>query len=298
MSHLIFLDYGGEGTGGGTDDDVWNVTHPGPVSGHGAASYMETYDSNSDLWGWDVMGSGMQHAKAHGVKEIGMCVGTWMINHSTAQDYINIAQQMEANGITFAGIGVWGGYGSNANSVYNEFESWYKAWQAIWPPTNVTMKNRFSPAPPPPPPKPIAFAAFAPALCSWAVGRLDEFDEFAVGSDTALWHRAFDGTQHAWESLGGQCTSAPTAVTTTGDLIDVFVRGTNGAVWRKEWNGKAWLPWTSLGGGLKAGTGPSAISRDGKTIDIEVIGINNVLFRKSWNGTAWSTWLAVATSIQ
>jgi len=144
MSHLIFLDYGGEGTGGGTNDCVWCQTHSAPVHGFGAASYMETYDSATNFWGWNVLSQGVKSAKAHGVKEIGICVGTWMINHSSAQDYINLAQAYEANGITCAGIGVWGGYGNNANNIYNQFSSWFKAWQAVWPPTNVTMKNRFS----------------------------------------------------------------------------------------------------------------------------------------------------------
>jgi hypothetical protein len=150
MNHLIFLDYGGQGTGGGTNDDVWNVTHPGSVHGFGAAGYYETYDASTNFWGWNVVGSGMLHAKAHGVKEIGIMVGTWMINHSSPQDYIQLAQDMEANGITCAGIGVWGGYGNNANNVYNQFASWFQQWQSIWPPETRTMKQRFGSAPPPP----------------------------------------------------------------------------------------------------------------------------------------------------
>jgi len=143
MANLIFLDYGGEGTGGGTNDDVWNVTHPGNVRGHGAVSYMETYDSATNFWGWNVVGPGMLHAKARGVKEIGITVGTWMKSRTSAQLYITLAQSMEANGMTCAGIGVWGGYGNNANNIYNSFADWFAAWQAIWPPETRTMKQRF-----------------------------------------------------------------------------------------------------------------------------------------------------------
>ena len=75
----------------------------------------------------------------------------------TQQDYIQLAQNMEANGITCAGIGVWGGYGNNANNVYNEFAGWFQQFMAIWPPTGITMKNRFAGVvPPPPTPKPPA----------------------------------------------------------------------------------------------------------------------------------------------
>ena len=164
MDHLIFLDYGGEGTGGGTNDCVWCSTHSAPVHGFGAASYMETYDSATNLWGWDVMSQGMLSAKAHGVKEIGLCVGTWMINHSSAQDYINIANQMEANGVTCAGIVIWGGYGSDMNGVYNEFASWFQQWQAIWPPETRTMKQRYGSAPPPPPVNTVTPADFSYGL--------------------------------------------------------------------------------------------------------------------------------------
>ena len=289
MSHLTFLDYGGEGTGGGTDDDIWNVTHPGPVGKYGAVSYMETYDSNTNLWGWNVMGPGMQHAKAHGVKEIGMCVGTWMMNHSSAQDYINIAQQMEANGITFAGIGVWGGYGSNMNDVFNQFRSWYQAWMDVWPATNITLKNRMTPTPPPPPPPATLKIVGDAALCSRDNKTIDVF---AVKSDEALWHRQLGVTPlPAWESLGGICTSSPAAVSLTPGTIDTFVRGSDSAMWHKRYNGTAWSSWNSLGGGIEAGTSPMAIIMN-SCIILSVIGTNDVIyFKTSSDGVNWSAWI-------
>jgi len=178
MNHLIFLDYGGEGTGGSTNDDVWAVTHSAPVHGFGSAGYYETYDGSSNLWGWDTIGNSLLDCKAHGVKEIGIMVGSWMMSHSTAQDYITLAQDMESHGITCAGIGVWGGYGNNANNLYNEFSSWYQEWMAIWPPTNITMKNRFGGV------TPGVTVAASPAITS-----LDgkSIDRFVTGSDKALW---------------------------------------------------------------------------------------------------------------
>ena len=279
MSHLIFLDYGGEGTGGGTDDDVWNVTHPGPVSGHGAAGYYETYDGSSNFWGWDVVGPGMLHAKAHGVKEIGIMVGTWMMSHSTPQDYITLAQDMEANGITCAGIGVWGGYGNDANNVYNEFASWFQAWQAIWPPTNVTMKNRFA-GPTPPTPATVNFASTPNTTI---VG--GNMNIFVKGSDDALW-QSTDGGKTFPTSLGGTLTSAPTAIT-RGSVIDVFARGSPDGVFQKQWTGTAWREWFNLGGQVLSGTAPAAVSPDGNTIDIYVIGADTRLYLKTWNGTKW-----------
>lgn len=210
MNHLVFLDYGGQGTGGGTNDDVWNVTHPGNVHGYGAAGYYETYDASTNFWGWNVVGSGMTHAKAHGVKEIGIMVGTWMINHSTAQNYIQLAQDMESHGITCAGIGVWGGYGNNANNVYNTFASWYKAWQAIWPPETRTMKQRFTGPTPPTPPAGVTFAGSPVTAADGSI--------YIRGSDSALW-RSFGGK---WASLGGKITGQPSI---SSDGKDIYAIG-------------------------------------------------------------------------
>ena len=307
MDHLIFLDYGGEGTAGAekdaagepikTNDCVWCATHPAPVHGYGAASYMETYDGSSNLWGWDVMAQGMQSAKAHGVKEIGLCVGTWMINHSSAQDYINIAQQMEANGITCAGMVVWGGYGSDMNSVYNEFASWFQTWMAAYPPTNVTMRNRFTgPTPTPPTPTGITFTS-APATCS---SDANTVDVFAVGSDKTLWHKRWmNGTwQPTWDSLGGLCTSPPAAIA-RGVTLDVFVRGSDGALYTREWDGTKWSAWTSLGGALQANTAPTVTSQSATNLDVFVISSNGALYQKSLNGKVWqTTWTQISVKIK
>ena len=268
MSHLIFLDYGGEGTAGGTMDDVWEFDHPGAVSGHGAASYLETYDSNSNLWGWNVMGRGMLNAKSHGVKEIGLLVGNWMINHSTAQDYVNIASQMEANGVTFAGIGVWAGYGSNMNSLYEEFAPWYALWQSIWPPNMTPMAQRYAGVTPVPPAPPVTkiTAVTAPAV----VGS----NMFVKGSDNALWWNSGTG---AWKSLGGTLTSAPCAFARS-DLtgIDVFVRGADGSPYHISVSltgaATSWVRWP---GRILAGTNPQ-VSASG---DLYVIGEDHAIWK-------------------
>jgi hypothetical protein len=297
MDNIIFLNYGGEGLN--PEDDVFSGVHPAVVHGKGCASYMETYDSATNFWGWNVVGQSMLNAKAHGVKEIGICVGSWMINHSTAQNYIQLAQDMEAHGITCAGIGVWSGYGNNMNSLLNEFGSWYKAWQAVWPPETRTMKERFTgptPTPTPPTPSGITFAS-SPATCSINANTLDSF---FVGSDKALWHgRQTNGKwTGAFDSLGGNCTSAPSATVRGNGIIDVHVRGSDNGLWQIEWNGTKWSTWFNLGGQIKAGTNPSVISIDGKTVDVFVIGINDALYHKRWDGVNWLGWVEEAIKIQ
>jgi hypothetical protein len=295
MNHLIFLDYGGEGTGGGTNDDVWAATHSAPVHDHGCAGYYETYDGSSNFWGWGTIGHSLLDCKAHGVKEIGIMVGTWMINHSSAQDYITLAQNMESNGITCAGIGVWGGYGNNANNVYNTFASWYKQWQAIWPPETRTMKERYTPGPGPAPPAPTTLTfASAPTACSQGVGSLDVFVE---GSDGALWHGYPTTTTWKWETLFGTITSAP-AATYRANGLDVVARGSDGALWYRHMPAPppfAWDPWISLGGAILKGTGPTITSRDADSLDVFVIGTDSALYRKSLSGSVWSAWVKEAT---
>jgi hypothetical protein len=82
---------------------------------------------------------------------------------------------------------------------------------------------------------------------------------FARGIDGALWHKAWDGSQWIpytdssdhWELLGGQIVGPPVAVCWGQNRIDVFARGTDGAVWHKAWDGMQWRPgkatWDSLG---------------------------------------------------
>jgi hypothetical protein len=47
----------------------------------------------------------------------------------------------------------------------------------------------------------------------------------------ALYHQSYTGTWSGWENLGGVLTSSPAAVSPASGVIDVFVRGTNGALW-------------------------------------------------------------------
>jgi hypothetical protein len=51
--------------------------------------------------------------------------------------------------------------------------------------------------------------------------------------DNALWHKAWTGTGWTgWQSLGGTWTSDPSAVCEPGTTtVDLFVRGTDNAIW-------------------------------------------------------------------
>ncbi len=117
-----------------------------------------------------------------------------------------------------------------------------------------------------------------PVACSWGAGRLDVFVE---GTNGALWHKWSTNSGAAWskwESLGGKLTSSPAASAggspQAPNQIDVFVRGTDGACWYKDWTGTAWSSWKSLGGQLAPNTGPGVMSWGyNNTTDVPIYGV-------------------------
>jgi hypothetical protein len=84
-----------------------------------------------------------------------------------------------------------------------------------------------------------------PAAVSWGPGR---DDVFVRGVNSDLQHAYFaNGSWSGWESLGGYITSDPTAASRQANIVDVFARGTDAALWSRAYvNG--WYNWYSLGG--------------------------------------------------
>ena len=155
MQDLIFMNSGG--AEGSACIDVFSNTVCGDkavVQGKGCASYLETYDvSGSTYTGWPGVQTAVAGAKAAGCKEIGLLAGTWS-NGSSAQAYLDLISTMEGAGYTCAGIGVWGGFGTDMGAIYSEYSSWYDAWMAAYPPNKTTIKQRFVGGGPTPAPGP------------------------------------------------------------------------------------------------------------------------------------------------
>ncbi len=126
----------------------------------------------------------------------------------------------------------------------------------------------------------------SPHSVSWGPNRIDAF---AVGTDNALWHRAWDGTQWLpWNTLHGVLTSDPIVVSPTSGRIDVFARGSDRALWHIDWNQTAWSSWESLGG-IIVGP-PSVVSSSSTQMDVVALGSDNAVWHRSWNGTTWAPW--------
>jgi hypothetical protein len=91
-----------------------------------------------------------------------------------------------------------------------------------------------------------------------------------------------------WVSLGGTSNSSPGVASSGANAMDVFVRGTDNALWHRSWNGTTWSTWESLGGVLLAD--PRAVSEGPNHTDVFVIGTDHGIWHRSWNGSAWSAW--------
>ena len=117
----------------------------------------------------------------------------------------------------------------------------------------------------------------------------DRLDAFAAGTDSALWHRGWDGSVWSeWESLGGTIVSVPEVVSWDTGRLDVFALGTDHALWHRWWDGSAWGGWESLGGVL---TSPvTAVSRGPGRLDVFGLSEDHALWHRWWDGSAWGGW--------
>ena len=146
-----------------------------------------------------------------------------------------------------------------------------------------------------------------PVVASWDHDRLDVF---VVGTDGALYHKAWTGSQWLPSLTGYDRLGIPKAgVTIRGnpkvvswghDRLDIFVVGTDGALYHKWWNG-GWGPSVTdfefMGGSINGD--PAVASWDHDRLDVFVVGTDKALHHKAWNGSQWlpslttfDTWVA------
>jgi hypothetical protein len=129
----------------------------------------------------------------------------------------------------------------------------------------------------------------AVGLTSSASGRIDMF---ARASDNTLEYRFRTGTTwSAWQSLGGQLTSDPAAVSWGPGRIDVFARGSDNSLMHTWYDG-SWHGWQSLGGTLSSG--PSAASWSANRLDVLARGTDGAIWHTWWDGIRWGNWQSLA----
>src|SRR6185369_2648257 len=124
-----------------------------------------------------------------------------------------------------------------------------------------------------------------PNAVSWGPNRIDVV---ARGTDSAVWHRWWDGTHwQGWESLGGTVQGAPAICSWQSGRLDVFAVGTDHRMYHRWYQG-GWSAWESLGGMFSSD--PCAVSWGPNRIDLFARGMDSTLMHLWWDGTHWSGW--------
>lgn len=83
---------------------------------------------------------------------------------------------------------------------------------------------------------------------------------FAKGENGNVYHKYWDGQWHPWENLGGQILGEVGAVYVKGGVIDLYVCGTDHALYQNYWVNNKWSGWFLLDNKLSLGSSPSVIS--------------------------------------
>lgn len=129
-------------------------------------------------------------------------------------------------------------------------------------------------------------AGTGPAVCSQDANSIDLF---VTGTNGALYWSHWSGvTWSSWTNLGGYLTSSPAAVSYADGVIDVFVRGGDGALWSRATSngGTSWHNWYKIGGRLLPDTGPAAYTYPGR-MGVFVTGMNHALWHFNMDGSGW-----------
>jgi C1A family cysteine protease len=124
-----------------------------------------------------------------------------------------------------------------------------------------------------------------PAAVSWGANRVDVV---ARGTDSAVWHRWWNGTAWlGWETLRGLTLYAPSVCSRGVGRLDVFAVGTNHHLMRRWYQG-GWGRWEDLGGVLSSE--PAAVAWGPNRIDVFARGMAMQLLHLWWDGSAWNGW--------
>ncbi|WP_208025663.1 S8 family serine peptidase [Niastella caeni] len=95
--------------------------------------------------------------------------------------------------------------------------------------------------------------------------------------------------KQALESIAAAPSASGPVVSWGPNRLDVFVIGTDSALYHKWWNGSAWGPsltgYENMGGTIISA--PEVVSWGPNRLDVFVVGANSALYHKWWNGASW-----------
>jgi len=183
----------------------------------------------------------------------------------------------------------WGPGRLDVFGVGTDSTAYHRAWQGQWRSTDLTGHGVFQGDWAPRDGwEPLGGRFTSPlAVASWGPDRLDIF---GVGTDNAMYHKAWEGQERRWypdqnwHFLGGGFSSPPAVVSWGPNRLDIFGLGLDGGVYHKAWEG-GWSPseteWEPLGGRF---TSPPAVASWGRgRLDIFGLGVDNTMYHKAWD---------------
>jgi C1A family cysteine protease len=99
----------------------------------------------------------------------------------------------------------------------------------------------------------------------------------------------------AFAGLG--VAGAPAVSAQSANSVDLFVKGSDGALWYKHWDGTMWSTSTSLAGVLTSD--PAATSSAAGHIDVFVRGLDGGVWSRTITdgGTTWSNWVSLGGQV-
>jgi C1A family cysteine protease len=102
---------------------------------------------------------------------------------------------------------------------------------------------------------------------------------------------------HAFESGPITVASSPAVTAQNANSLDLFVNGTDSALYHKYWTGTTWTASTSLGGIITSS--PAATSRSSGTIDVFARGSDGVLWSRTTTdgGATWNAWHSIGGQV-
>ena len=124
---------------------------------------------------------------------------------------------------------------------------------------------------------------------------------FARGSDGAIWYRDSQNGGASfgnWVSIGGAvaANTGPAVCSWGGGRLDVFVQGTNGALYHKTYTTTSgWSGWESLGGKLTSS--PAATSRASGGITVFARGTDGAIWYRDCVGGSWGNWVSIGGQV-
>jgi hypothetical protein len=131
------------------------------------------------------------------------------------------------------------------------------------------------------------------AVSTWGANRLDVF-EVRGGQ---VYQKTFDNGWGSWQPIINPkvaIDSKPAAVSWSQGRIDLFVKGSDNAIWH-NWYQSGWHSWESLGGALTSA--PSVASWGNGHLDVFARGYDNNIYHKWYSPYAgWSGWASLGNA--